>query len=356
MTRADLVVVTGGLGPTPDDLTAEAAAQALGRGLTLDREYLEKLKTKFQRWNLTFTPADERVAYLPKGAQPLPNPVGMCGFRIDEDNKTIFFFPGVPRELEKLVEGSLLPFLREKMHGEKEIVRSSLLKVFGPTEGQIKKILEGIKEGIELAYLPSFPEIRLKVVVRGVEEGEVKERLNRCEDEIANRLGIYLFGRGDEVMEGVVGRLLREKGATIAVAESCTGGLIAHRITEIAGSSDYFLRGVVAYGNQAKEALLGVPRSMLEKHGPVSRETAKQMAVGVRESSKATLGVATTGIAGPTGETPQNPVGRVFVALAADDIREVKQYDFFGDRHAIKLMASEVALDRVRRYLLGINH
>jgi nicotinamide-nucleotide amidase len=354
MTRADLIVVTGGLGPTPDDLTAEAAAQALGRGLTLDREYLETLKTKFQRWNLTFTPADERVAYLPKGAQPLPNPVGMCGFRIDEDNKTIFFFPGVPRELEKLVEGSLLPFLREKMRGKKEIVRSSLLKVFGPTEGQIKKILKGIKESIELAYLPSFPEIRLKVVVRGVKEGEVKERLNRCEDEIANRLGIYLFGRGDEVMEGVVGRLLREKGATIAVAESCTGGLIAHRITEIAGSSDYFLRGVVAYDNQAKEALLGVPRSILEKHGPVSRETAKQMVVGVRESSKATLGVATTGIAGPTGGTPQNPVGRVFVALAADDIREVKQYDFFGDRHQVKLMASEVALDRVRRYLLGV--
>jgi nicotinamide-nucleotide amidase len=240
------------------------------------------------------------------------------------------------------------------MRGEREMVRSSLLKIFGLTEAQVKEILQGLGGGVELVYIPSFPEIHLKLVGRGADEMEVKIRLKRSEAEIADRLGIDLFGRGDEVMEGVVGRLLREKGSTIAVAESCTGGLIAHRITEIPGSSAYFLRGVVAYSNQAKQELLGVPHSILARYGPVSKEIAERMATGVRESSKATIGIATTGIAGPTGGTPETPVGRVFIVLATEALREVKQYDFIGDRHAIKLIASEVALDRVRRYLLGI--
>ena len=235
--------------------------------------------------------------------------------------------------------------------GGKKIVRSSLLKVFGPTEAQIKELLQGIGGGIELVYLPSFPEIHLKLVGWGANAREVEARLKRSEAEIADRLGIELFGRGTEVMEGVIGRLLREKSSTIAVAESCTGGLIAHRITEIPGSSDYFLLGVVAYSNQAKEALLGVSHSILTRYGPVSRETAEQMAAGVRERSGAAIGIATTGIAGPTGGTPETPVGRVFIVLATEALREVKQYDFIGDRHEIKLIASEVALDMVRRYL-----
>jgi nicotinamide-nucleotide amidase len=256
--------------------------------------------------------------------------------------------------VERLVDETLCPFLREKMPGEKQVVKSSLLKVFGPTETELRELLQGIKGGIDLVYLPFFPEIHLKVVVRGANKKEVETRLKQAEDELAERLGINLFGRGDEVMEGVVGRLLREKNSTIAVAESCTGGLIAHRITEIPGSSDYFLLGMVAYSNQAKEALLAVPHAILERYGPVSKEVAEQMAVGVRASSGALIGIATTGIAGPAGGTPETPVGRVFVALATEALREVKQYDFIGDRHGIKLIASEVALDRVRRYLLGI--
>jgi len=252
-----------------------------------------------------------------------------------------------------LVETSSLPFVPERIREEREVVRSSLLKVFGPTETEVKEILQGIEEGIDLAYISSFPELHLNVVVRGGEKKTVETRLKRTEDEIAERLGIHLFGKNDDVMEEVVGRLLREQGATIAVAESCTGGLIAHRITEVSGSSDYFLQGVVAYSNQAKEELLGVPRSTLEQCGPVSKETAHHMAHGVRERSKTTLGLATTGIAGPTGGSARNPVGRVFIALATEDMVEVQQYDFSGDRHEIKLIASEVALDRVRRYLIG---
>jgi nicotinamide-nucleotide amidase len=237
---------------------------------------------------------------------------------------------------------------------EEMIVGTSLLKVFGPTEAEVKELVQGIKEDIEISYLPSFPELHLEVVAQGASKEEVDARLKQAEEVIAARLGIDLIGRGDEVMEGVVGKLLRGKGLTIALAESCTGGLIAHRITEIPGSSDYFLLGVVAYSNQAKEALLGVPRSILERYGPVSKEAAKQMAIGVRERSGAAIGIATTGIAGPAGGTPKNAVGRVFVALTTEVLREVKQYDFSGNRHEIKLIASEVALDMVRRYVLGI--
>jgi nicotinamide-nucleotide amidase len=354
MTRADLILVSGGLGPTPDDRTPEAAAQALGRELTVHKEYLETLKAKFRTWNLTFTRSDEKQAILPQGADPLPNPIGLCGFKVEEGSKTIFFFPGVPREMKGIVEEALLPFLREKIRDGKEIVRSALFKVFGLSEARVKEIIEGIKGNIELAYLPSFPEIHLRVIVRGGDAKEVAARHQQCAEEISERLGDYLYGTGDEVLESVVGRLLRESKATLAVAESCTGGLIAHRITEIPGCSDYFLRGIVAYSNKAKEELLGVSSSILKKYGPVSREVAEQMAIGARERSGATIGVATTGIAGPAGGTSETPIGRVFIAMSAEDMSEVKQHDFFGDRHAIKLMASAVALDRVRRYLLGI--
>jgi PncC family amidohydrolase len=189
--------------------------------------------------------------------------------------------------------------VRERIRKGREVVRSSLLKVFGPTEAQIKELLQGIGGGVELVYLSSFPEIHLKLVGRGAEERAVEVRLKRSEAEIADRLGIDLF-------------------------------------------------------NQAKEALLGVPHAILERYGPVSRETAEQMAIGVREASGATIGIATTGIAGPAGGTPENPVGRVFVALVTEARHEVKQYDFSGHRHGIKLIASELALDRVRRYLLGM--
>lgn len=354
MTRADLILVTGGLGPTPDDRTPEAAAHALERELAVHEESLETLKEKFRRRDFTFTRSDEKQALLPRGAEPLPNPIGLCGFKIEEGAKTIFFFPGVPREMKGIVEETLIPFLQKRMYGKQEIVKSEMFKVYGMGEARVKEIIEGIEDNIELAYLPSFPEIHLRVIVRGADEKEIVARHNQCEKELYGRLGDYLYGKGDEVLESVVGRLLRERKATLAVAESCTGGLIAHRITEIPGSSDYFLRGVVAYNNKTKEELLGVSSYILKKYGPVSKEVAEQMAMGVQERSGATIGLATTGIAGPAGAAPKTPVGRVFIALSAEDRSEVKQYDFFGDRHAIKLMASAVALDRVRRYLLGI--
>ena len=247
MTRADLILVSGGLGPTPDDRTPEAAAQALGRKLTMHKEYLDALKAKFRTWNLTFTRSDEKQAILPQGADPLPNPIGLCGFKLEVGGKTIFFFPGVPRELKGIVEEALLPFLREKIRDGKEIVRSALFRVFGLSEARVKELIEDIKGNFELAYLPSFPEIRLRVIVRGVDAKEVAARHQQCAEEISERLGDYLYGTGDEVLESVVGKLLRERKATFAVAESCTGGLVGAVMTSVAGSSAWFRGGVIAY-------------------------------------------------------------------------------------------------------------
>lgn len=348
--EAELVLVTGGLGPTPDDRTREAAAEAFGLRLLLHQDYLKELKEKFAAWGLTFTETDEAQAQLPENAEILPNPLGLCGFKLHLQGCDLFFFPGVPKELQSMVQTTLIPFLSERSGGERVLVR--LFKCFGPTESQIKELLEGLSGTFELAFLPSFPEIHLRLTVRGDTPEEAAERLSAYEAEISRRLGLHLFGSGDDTMEKVVGQLLRERGATIATAESCTGGLVAHRITEVPGSSDYFQGGVVSYSEEAKERFLDVPQEVLERFGAVSAPCAEAMAKGVRERFGTTFGISTTGVAGPTGGTPEQPVGTVFIGMAAGDLVEVKRYRFFGDRGQIKLMASEVALDRVRRFLL----
>lgn len=352
MGRAEVIIVTGGLGPTPDDLTAEAAAAALNTKLKLHEGYLATIREKFARWHLTLTASDERQARIPELGEPLQNPVGVCGFMIDDMNHTFFFLPGVPREVKSIMQKAVMPYLHQKMGQDALVIRTSLLKVFGPTEAQVREMLKELDDEIDIAYLPSFPEVRLRLTVRGRNGDEVHQQLSRHEDLMEQKLGVVLYSKKNEPLEAVVGDLLRERGATIAVAESCTGGLIGHRITEIPGSSDYFMRGLVVYSNDAKEELLGVPHDILEKHGAVSRETAALMAQGVRTRGATTIGLATTGIAGPTGGTPEKPVGRVYIAVVAPEFEEVKEYDLFGDRHQVKLLTSQLALDRVRRYLL----
>ncbi|RLA99565.1 MAG: competence/damage-inducible protein A, partial [Deltaproteobacteria bacterium] len=222
---AELVLVTGGLGPTPDDRTREAAAEAFDLRLLLHEDYLRELKEKFAAWGLTFTETDEAQAQLPEGAEIIPNPLGLCGFRLQVRGCHLFFFPGVPKELRSMVQGTLIPFLSERSGGETVLVR--LLKCFGPTESQVKELLEGLSGPFELAFLPSFPEIHLRLTVRGGTPEEAAGHLSAYEAEIRRRLGLHLFGSGDDTMEKVVGQLLRERGATIATAESCTGGLVA---------------------------------------------------------------------------------------------------------------------------------
>jgi nicotinamide-nucleotide amidase len=352
--RSDIIIVTGGLGPTPDDRTREASAKALGLPLVKNEAYLERIKGIFEKFKIPFTEAEERFALLPEGAEILPNPIGLCGFKLIYQNQNLFFLPGVPQEVKAIVEISLLPFLQEKSQLR---FFTETIRCFGLTEGQAQKLLQDIKDElpVEIAYLPHPPELQLRIKVKEEQREKGEEILRKAINLIRERLGEAFIGLGNETLEEVVGIKLRQNGFTLATAESCTGGLIAHRITQIPGSSEYFLGGIVCYSNESKIRDLGIPVEVIERYGPVSFECAQLMAEKVKERFKSTFGLATTGIAGPGGGTAENPVGTVYIGLAGPEGTRVKRYQFWGNREQVKLMASEVALDRLRRWLISSN-
>ena len=346
--RADLVVVTGGLGPTQDDVTLEAASRALGRPLRLHPEFLEQMRRTYRRWGLEFREADARQAWLPEGAHPLPNPQGVCGFWLEEDGRLVVFLPGVPAEVQLIVREHLLPMLQGRSG---QLVRTRVLKVFGLNETALQERLGRLPGDPQVSYLPSFPEVRVRLTVRGTSPSEVDARLEEAEHAALERLGIYVYGRDQETLEEVVGGLLRRRGLRLSLAESCTGGLVAHRITQVPGSSDYLERALVVYSVRSKVELLGIPPEVIERHGVVSAEVACWMARRVREISRTDLGLGITGVAGP-GDLEGVPAGRVYIGLSHPGGVGAREYHFPGTRQQVKLMASQVALDRLRRYLL----
>ncbi len=351
-----LILVTGGLGPTEDDITAEVAAQVLERTLVLDKGSLEHIQEIFERYGLEMTPNNERQAFIPEGAQVVPNPMGTApGFVVEEKGTILVFLPGVPRELDRMLDETVIPFLREKRK-DRNLFRTKILKIFGLSEAKMGQRIEGVAEGIEgvrLASLPSYPENRIQIIAFGEDPDEVDKALADVEQRIHERLGIAIYGVDDESQESVVGDLLRSKGASLSVAESCTGGLISHRLTNIPGSSDYFKRGITAYSSEAKEGLLNVPRETIRKCGEVSLEVAEAMALGIRKISETSIGLGVTGIAGPGGGTLQCPVGTVCIALSDQKETLSKKFHFWGGRENVKTLAASVAIDWIRRHLLG---
>jgi nicotinamide-nucleotide amidase len=355
--RADVVIVSGGLGPTQDDITAGSAAKALKLQLVLNRQVLDGLKKRFAERGMEMPASNEKQAFFPQQAEILPNPVGTaCGFVIRRPGKVFIFLPGVPRELKYLMREQVIPFL-EKERKEKIWVRSRTLKAFGFTESAIADLLKDINPrefSATLAYLPRYPENHVKIIVRGRAAEEAEENLRKLAGIIREKLRGRVIAVDRETLEEIVGQLLRNGGATLAVAESCTGGLVAHRLTQVPGSSDYFDRSVVVYSNAAKVQLLGVPEGLIESAGAVSAEVAEKMAEGVRRGSHATLGLAITGIAGPTGGSEEKPVGTVFIALASPKGTVSKRYQFMGDRNQIQTLSAYTAIDWVRRYFLNL--
>ena len=355
ITRADLVLITGGLGPTSDDITTEVAGKVFQRKLILCFEALDHIKKVLGSYNVAMTEGQKKQAYFPEGAEIIPNPKGTApGFLIKEGKTLLAFFPGVPRELETMVEETILPRLENEWKRE-TCFQSRTLRLFGISESKVDDLLKDIFENqreITLAFLPLFPEINVRITIQKKNNEEACARLAYWEQEISGRLEPYVFGADDDTMEEVVGNLLRKAKATIAVAESCTGGLIGHRLTNIPGSSDYVERVVVVYSNQAKIDLLKVPEEVIRNYGAVSEPAARLMAEGIRKVSGTTLGLSTTGIAGPAGGSPDKPIGTVFISLADGKETATKEYSFAGDRQQIKLMTSEVALNRIRQYLL----
>lgn len=352
LSRSRFVLVSGGLGPTDDDITAGVAADFFDLPLIEDKNLIESLKKALEEKHLPWIDTYRKFALIPEGACFI-DPQVACGFYIMHGQIPVFFLPGVPAEVKRLAETRVLPLIMEII-GEKVVIKQRILKIFGLQEARIGEIIKGAGEGFDglsIGFYPNFPENHLSLTVRAESEADAEKILNDVEAEVEQRLGRYIVARGEAGIEETVGELLTKRGLTIATAESCTGGLIARRLTSVSGSSNYFERGIVAYSNRAKSELLGVPEEIIEQHGAVSEQTAIRMAKGIREKSGTDLGLATTGIAGPTGGTPEKPVGAVYIALAAENACRVKRYNFSGMRNDITVLTSYVALSWLHRYL-----
>ena len=357
--RSDAVMVSGGLGPTRDDLTAEVLARAFGLELRLDEEALAGIRAFFGSVGREMTENNASQALFPEGAEVLPNPIGTApGFALDarrgEDRALFFCLPGVPREMMRMMDEQVLPRLASRL-GSGSVVRARLLRTFGVGESSLDDELADVATSgdVSLGFRTSFPENFLRPVARAASAAEAEDKLEKVCRTLRERLGPVLYGEGDDTLEVVVGRLLALHGRTLAVAESCTGGLIAQRITEVAGSSGWFRGGVVAYANETKRDLLGVSEALLAEHGAVSEPVARAMAEGARERLGADLGVATTGISGPGGGSAEKPVGLVHIALADADGSFADHFVFPLDRMRHRQLSAAVALDWVRRRLIG---
>jgi nicotinamide-nucleotide amidase len=355
---ADVAISTGGLGPTADDLTTAAVARLAGRELRLDEASLQAIEERFRTLGREMTPNNRKQALFPGGSTVVPNPNGtapgfICPVERGGTLRHVVCLPGVPRETYAMVDGTVLPWLAGRSPQQR--FASRVFSTFGLTESRLDELLVGIVDAAEarLAFRAAFPRIQARITVSGPAGTDLDRQLDELERRVRERLGSHLYAIGDEGMEEAVGRVLREHGLTLAVAESCTGGLIGHRLTDVAGSSAYFLLGVVSYSDDAKQRMLGVRAETLAAHGAVSTETAEEMAAGVRRMAGADLGLATTGIAGPGGGTADKPVGTVCVAMAWEGGTWSHRYQLgTRSRDWVKGMTAQMALDRVRRWVL----
>jgi nicotinamide-nucleotide amidase len=355
--RADVVLVSGGLGPTRDDITLEVLARTFGRGLVRHEPSLAAIRDFFARLGREMSPSNEKQALLPEGAEVLPNPVGTApGCMLEAGGALFFCLPGVPRELARMLDEEVLPRLAKRLRpAARGVMRATLLRTFGMGESTLEDELKDLARegGVSLGFRTAFPDNYLRPVVRAASEAEAAAKLARVVEAIEKRLGPLIYGRDDETMEQTLGGLLVARGLSLAVAESCTGGLLAERISAVPGASRYFRGGVVAYANDAKRDLLGVPEALLAAHGAVSAPVARAMAEGARARLGADLAVSTTGISGPDGGTLEKPVGLVFVGFADAKGGEAHEFLFPFDRARHRLVTTQVALDWVRRALLG---
>jgi len=352
--RAQLVISTGGIGPTADDLTSETVARVVGVPLVEDKATSDRLRRFFEASGREMPINNLKQALMPQGAVIVPNPLGTApGYRVAHGDRHIVVLPGVPREMKPMVEDTVLPWLRTQRGGEVHLART--FQTFGITESGLDEAVAGVVDPAEgrVSFRASFPEVSVRVVVHG-EPDAAAARLRVVGDRLRDTIGPYCYAEGAVTLEETVGKLLREQGLTVATAESCTGGLVTHRLTNVPGSSAYVLGGVMAYSNSAKRDLLGVSATTLDAHGAVSEETAAEMAAGARRTLGADVAVATTGIAGPDGGTPEKPVGTVCFGLATATETVASRYQLWGTRDWVKLLASQVALEWLRRHALGM--
>ncbi|MBU0485438.1 MAG: CinA family nicotinamide mononucleotide deamidase-related protein [Proteobacteria bacterium] len=352
--RADFVVVTGGLGATTDDLTNAAVSDALQRPTTFYPEILENIRANSKRTPKQVQLSLEKLAWLPAGAHALKSDAQMAGHFLVHDGKPVFFLPGVPHEMKELLVETVISRLAVWEGEDVREVRQKLYRVVNLAETEINRQLDPLAKNdqrVRIGYYPVFPEVHVSLTVTGHNGSEVEELFKEQNRQILVLLGDDCYGTDTETLEEVVGKLLTRRHLTLALAESCTGGLVAHRLTKVSGSSGYFVGGVVAYSNNLKERLLKVDRDILVKFGAVSAETARAMAAGICAVTGADYGLAVTGVAGPTGGTDEKPVGTVYFGLAGPGKTSDFMVNFFGDRWQVQEATAHYALDLIRREL-----
>jgi len=355
---AELIICTGGLGPTHDDITRNAVVEYFKTELIINEEVLEDVKAFVTKRGRELKKNHTDQALVPKIATAIRNENGTApGIWIEKENKILVVMPGVPYEMKAMMNNYVIPTLLEKIGTPKEFIKKVTLQTTGLPESILAERLGDINEllnGAKLAFLPNQYGVKLRITVKSNDEEIANNQLLEIEQKIRSKVGRYIFGKGEITLEEVVGRLLKERDLRIAVAESCTGGGLANRITNINGSSNYFERGIVTYSNAAKVELLKVEEDVLIDKGAVSAEVAMQMAEGIKSTSGADIGISLTGIMGPTGAVTNKPIGTVFIGYCDDKVCTSKRFQFGDDRVLNKNRATQAALDMIRKSLLGI--
>jgi len=356
--RTGFVLTTGGLGPTRDDMTKHVVAELLGKRLHVDEALLQALETRFRRHGWGPMPAVNRTqAEVPDGATVLPNPRGSApGLWIEDQGRVVVLLPGVPSEMRGLLVEEVLPRIVARQDAGVRVVRSRTLRTTGVSESALAERVGPLEDALtplSLAYLPSVEGVDLRLTAWSLPPDEADRRLAEGGDRLRRELGDHFYGEEDAPLAATVLGLLRERGKTLAVAESCTGGLVGALLTAIPGASDVFVGGVVAYDDAVKRAQLGVPSEVLETHGAVSEEAARAMAAGAARAFGVACAVAVTGIAGPAGGTPDKPVGTVWLAALVDGSTSALKRTFPGSREEIRRRSAQAVLDLLRRRLIG---
>lgn len=348
--RADIVILTGGLGPTADDLTKETVADAFGKKLVLDEASLEYIKHRFAKMGHIMTPNNIKQAYFPEGCIILPNPNGTApGCIVESDAKTAILMPGPPKEMEPMFEQSVLPYL-EKRSGF--MLKSKMLRIFGKGESSVEYELRDImaeQTNPTIAPYALNGEMKLRITARCRADDDADAIMQPMIEQVRKRIGEYIYSYDGLELHEEIARLFSVNKMTLAVAESCTGGMLSSKLVSVAGSSNWFREGAVTYSNEAKIKRLGVNEETLAAHGAVSAETAAEMAEGIRLSSGADVGISTTGFAGPDGGTADNPVGTVYIGVSTKENCFTKRLQISGKRERVRSMACLHALDILRR-------
>ncbi|TET06671.1 MAG: competence/damage-inducible protein A [Candidatus Atribacteria bacterium] len=353
--RSDLIITTGGLGPTEDDITYQTITRALNLKLIKYPEAEENLKRILKKINKTISPSNLKQVYFPEGAKIIINQYGTAPAMIlEKDNKIICSFPGVPHEMKNLIEENLIPYLKEKFPPSM-IKKSKILKITGLGESSVNELIRDYmnkQTNFSFGIYANPEDIQVQITTQAPTEKEVEKLLQSSVNQLTKILGNYIYGSDEETIEEVVGNLLKTKKLKLAIAESCTGGMLGEMITRIPGSSEYFQGGMISYNAKIKEDLLKVPPEVIKKHGEVSEQVARLMAEGVRINCHSDIGISITGIAGPGGATEKKKVGLVYMALADGKKTITQKHQLFGNRQLIRLRSTRRTLNMLRMYLM----